>query len=166
MSDKKSGGGFGGILGGFADLVDKLGELAEKGERLSRTGEIDFKRKGKDLKGVYGFSVKVGLGGDEVKIEPFGNIRRDKESGEAVVQEIREPIADVFEEKDHTLVVVEMPGISEDDVQIDVKDDLLTLYAEHGEKKYRKEVLMPKSYPKEKMCISCNNGILEIKCAL
>ena len=165
MSDKKSGGGFGGILGGFADLVDKLGELAEKGERLSRTGEIDFKQGGKDLKGVYGFSVKVGLGGDEVKIEPFGNIRRDKESGEAVVQEIREPIADVFEEKDHTLVVVEMPGISEDDVQIDVKDDLLTLYAEHGEKKYRKEILMPKSYPKEKMHMSCNNGILEIMCA-
>ena len=78
---------------------------------------------------------------------------------------IREPIADVFEEKDHTLIVVEMPGISEDDVQIDVKDDLLTLYAEHGEKKYRKEVLMPRSYPKEKMHMSCNNGILEIMCA-
>ena len=75
-------------------------------------------------------------------------------------------VADVFEEKDHTLVVVEMPGISEDDVQIDVKDNLLTLYAEHGEKKYRKEILMPKSYPKEKMRISCNNGILEIKCIL
>ena len=166
MTDKKSGGGLEWILSGFSDLVDKLGELAEKGEKLSRTGEIDFKQKGKSLKGLYGFSVKVGLGGDEVKIEPFGNIRRDRESGEAVVQEIREPVADVFEEKDYTLIVVEMPGISEDDVQIEVKDDLLTLYAEDGEKKYRKEILMPKSYPKEKMRISCNNGILEIKCIL
>ena len=166
MTDKKSGGGFEWILNGFSDLVDKLSELAEKGEQLSRTGEIDFKQKGKGVKGLYGFSVKVGLGGDEVKIEPFGNIRRDRESGEAVVQEIREPVADVFEEKDYTLIVVEMPGISKDDVQIEVKDDLLTLYAEDGEKKYRKEILMPKSYPKEKMHISCNNGILEIKCTL
>ena len=166
MTDKKSGGGFEWLLGGFSDLVEKLSELAEKGEQLSRTGEIDFKQKGKGLKGLYGFSVKVGLGGEEVKIEPFGNIRRDRESGEAVVQEIREPVADVFEEKDYTLIVVEMPGISEDDVQIEVKDDLLTLSAEDGEKKYRKEILMPKSYPKEKMRISCNNGILEIKCTL
>jgi HSP20 family protein len=166
MTNKKSGGGFEWILGGFSDLVEKLSELAEKGEQLSRTGEIDFKQNGKGLKGLYGFSVKVGLGGEEVKIEPFGNIRRDRESGEAVVQEIREPVADVFEEKDYTLIVVEMPGISEDDVQIEVKDDLLTLYAEDGEKKYRKEILMPKSYPKEKMHISCNNGILEIKCTL
>ncbi|MBN2208057.1 MAG: Hsp20/alpha crystallin family protein [Candidatus Coatesbacteria bacterium] len=165
MINKKSGG-FEWLLGGFSDLVEKLGELAEKGEQLSQTGEIDFKQKGKSLKGLYGFSVKVGLGGDEVKIEPFGNIRKDKETGEAVVQEIREPVADVFEEKDYTLIVVEMPGISENDVQIEVKDDLLTLYAEDGEKKYRKEILMPKSYPKEKMRTSCNNGILEIKCTL
>lgn len=163
MSEKKSGG-FEGILKGITDLVDSLGELAQKGEQLSRSGEINFKQQGKDLKGMYGFSVKMGIGGDEVKIEPFGNIRKDRETGEAVVQEVREPVADVFEEKDHTLIVVEMPGISEADLQIEVKDDLLTLSAEKGEKKYRKEILLPKSYPKEKMQISCNNGILEIKC--
>ena len=162
MSKKRTGGAFEGILGGLTDLVDKLGELAEKGEQLSKTGNIDFK--GKDIKGVYGFSVKTGLGGKEIKIEPFGNIRKDKESGEAVVEEIREPVVDVFEEKDHTLVVAEMPGISTGDVRLDVKDDLLTIYAEKGKKKYQKEVLLPKSYPREKMHLSCNNGMLEIKC--
>ena len=78
-------------------------------------GEIHHR----DVKGVYGFSVKVGLGdkGDkEVKVEPFGNVRRDDKTGETVVQEIREPVVDVFEEKDHTLVVAEMPGVSTKDV--------------------------------------------------
>jgi HSP20 family protein len=119
------------------------------------------------VKGVYGFSVKVGLGdkgAQEVKVEPFGNVRRDERSGETVVQEIREPVVDVFEEKDHTLVVAEMPGISTKDVKLTVKDDLLTIYAEKKDKKYRKEVLLPRSYPREKMKVSCNNGILEIKC--
>jgi HSP20 family protein len=157
-------GGFEGILKGFTDLVEKLGELAEKGEQLSRTGEIHWKGKEKDLKGVYGFSVKVGLGGEGVKVEPFGNIRKDKTTGQSVVHEVREPIVDIFEEEDHTLVVAEMPGTGVEDVRLEVKDDLLTIYAEKGDTKYRKEILLPASYPKEKMLVSCNNGILEIKC--
>jgi len=146
------------------NLVEKLGELAEKGEQLSKSGEIKWKGKGEDLKGVMGFSVKMGLGGEGVKVEPFGNIRKDEQTGEPVVQEIREPVVDIFEEEDHTLVLAEMPGISAEDVRIEVKDDLLSIYAEKREKKYSKEVLLPKAYLREKMLVSCNNGILEIKC--
>lgn len=156
--------GFEGILEGFTDLVEKLGELAEKGEQLSKSGEIKWKGKGEDLKGVMGFSVKMGLGGEGVKVEPFGNIRKDEQTGEPVVREIREPVVDVFEEEDHTLVLAEMPGVSAEDVRIEVKDDLLSIYAEKKGKKYSKEVLLPRNYPKEKMLVSCNNGILEIKC--
>lgn len=163
---KNSGaqGGVGGILGGLTDLIEKLGELADKGEQLSRARQFQWKGTEKDLKGVYGFSVKVGLGGEEVKVEPFGNIRRDEKSGQPVVQEVREPVVDVLEEKDHVLVVAEIPGIEEKDVRLDVKDDVLTIYAERGNKKYRKEVLLPGSFPREKMLMSCNNGILEITC--
>ena len=156
-------GSFGGIFKGLADLIEKLGDLAEKGEQLKKSGEFQQR----DLKGVYGFSVKMGLGdkGDqEVKVEPFGNVRRDERSGETVVQEIREPVVDVFEEKDHVLVVAEMPGISTKDVRLEVKDDLLTIYAEKKDKKYRKEILLPRAYPREKMKLTCNNGILEIRC--
>jgi len=163
-SSRKAEGGFGGLFKGLADLVEKLGDLAEKGERLSRTGEFDFTDRSKSLKGVYGFSVKAGLGDEGVRVEPFGNIRKDAKTGESVVHEVREPMVDVFEEEDHTLVVAEMPGISAEDVRLEVKDDLLTIYAEKGDKKYRKEVLLPKSYARGKMLVSCNNGILEIRC--
>jgi HSP20 family protein len=156
--------GLGGIFDGFTDLVEKLGELAEKGEQLAKSGEIKWKGKGEDLKGVMGFSVKMGLGGEGIKMEPFGNIRKDVKTGEPVVQEVREPVVDIFEEENYTLVLAEMPGISAEDVRIEVKDDLLSIYAEKREKKYSKEVLLPRNYPKEKMLISCNNGILEIKC--
>src|SRR5574340_982110 len=146
----ESGGGFGGVFQGLADLIEKLGDLAEKGERLKKSGEFQQR----DVKGVYGFSVKVGLGDKEVKVEPFGNVRRDEESGETVVQEIREPVVDVFEEKDHTLIVAEMPGISAKNVRLEVKDDLLTIHAEKGDKKYRKEILLPRSYPQDKMKVT------------
>jgi len=164
--EKKSEGGFesglGGILKGLGDLVEKLGDLSESGGELSRTGEIHGA--GKDLKGIYGFTIKSGIGGDSPRIEPFGNIRKDRESGRSVVQEVREPVVDLFEEEDHVSIVAEMPGICVEDVQIAVEDDLLTLTAAHGEKKYRKEVLLPASYAREKMQVTCNQGVVEIKC--
>ncbi len=154
----------GGILKGLGGLVEKLGELAEAGGELSKSGEIHGLGPDREAKGVYGFTVKVGLGGEGVKVEPFGNIRRDEESGRSVVQEVTEPAADVFEESDHTLVVAEMPGIGAEDVRLEVTGDLLTITAERGKKKYRKEVLLPGSFPREKMQVSCTNGVLEIRC--
>ena len=165
-NEKTSEGGFelglGGILKGFGDLIERLGDLAETGDQLSRTGEIHGP--GKDVKGIYGFTVKVGLGDDGPRVEPFGNIRRDRESGHTVVQEVREPVVDVFEEEDHVLVVAEMPGVSVEDVHITVEDDLLTISAERGDKKYRKEVLLPASFARDKTQVACNNGVVEIKC--
>lgn len=151
----------GGILSGLGGLVEKLGELAKTGEELKRTGQF---QSASGAKGIYGFTVKVGLGEEEPHIESFGNIRKDEKTGQATVQEIREPVVDVFDEKDHVLIVAEMPGISAKDVEIEVKDDLLTISAAKGEKKYRKEVLLPASFQKEKIKVSCNNGVLEINC--
>jgi HSP20 family protein len=161
-SEAGIGLGLGGILKGLGDIFEKLNELGETGRQMSQTGEI--RGSGKDLKGIYGFTVKVGLGEDKPRIEPFGNIRKDAKSGRTVVQEVREPVVDVFEERDHVLVVAEMPGISADNVQLAVEDDLLTISAERGDKKYRKEVLLPGGFAREKMQVSCNNGVVEIKC--
>lgn len=154
------GAGLGGIMKGLGDLVGKLGELAEKGEELSKTGEIQGK---KSVKGVYGFTVKVGLGHQGIKVEPFGNVRTDKTTGQAEVQEIREPMVDIFEEKGFVLVVAEMPGIGPKDVRIDLRDDVLAIAAEKSDKKYRKEILLPGNFSQEKMTVSCNNGVVEVK---
>jgi HSP20 family protein len=164
--EKTTEGGFetgiGGILKGLGNLVEKLGDLAETGEQLSQSGEIHGA--GKDVKGIYGFTVKVGLGDKGPRIEPFGNISKDQESGHSIVQEVREPMIDVFEEVDHVLIVAEMPGIRVEDVQIAVEEDLLTITAAHGDKKYRKEVLLPATFVREKMQVTSNNGVVEIKC--
>jgi HSP20 family protein len=154
--------GLGGMLRGLAGLVEKLGELAESGKEISNTGHLPGS--GKEVKGMYGFTVKYAQGEENARVEPFGNIRTDDKSGLTVVQEIREPVVDIFEEDTHTLVVAEMPGISADDVHLEVKDDLLTISAERGDKRYRKEVLLRSSYSKDQMIVTCNNGILEIKC--
>jgi HSP20 family protein len=156
------GAGVGSLFKGLADLVEKLGDLAETGEKLKKSGEFETKE---GLRGIYGFNVRVGgLKGEEVRIEPFGNVRRDEKSGETVVQEIREPVVDIFKEKDHLLIIAEMPGIRTGDIHLEAEGDLLTISAARENKKYRKELLLPGVYPREKMKFTCNNGILEIRC--
>ncbi len=150
-----------GILGGLGGILGKLGELAEKGEELRRSGTLESSDR--KVQGVYGFSVKFGGGDQGVSVEPFGNVRRDEETGQTVVDEIREPMVDVFEEQDHVLVIAEMPGISADEIKLEIQDDILTISAEQGDKKYHKEVLLPATFSAEKMSHSCKNGILEVK---
>ena len=157
---------FGRILSGLTDIAEKLNEISEKGETLSKKGEFTFPSKEGGVKGVYGFSLKTGLGGkeDQIRVEPFGNIRKDKKTGEAVVQEIHEPLVDVFEDEDATTLIAEMPGVGPEDIKIEVRDDVLTISAQKGEKKYRKEVLLGHGISKEKTSVTCNNGIVTIRC--
>ncbi len=157
---------FGRILSGLTDIAEKLNEISEKGETIERKGEFTFPSKEGGVKGVYGFSLKTGLGGkdDAIKVEPFGNIRKDKKTGEAAVQEIHEPLVDVFEDEDATTLIAEMPGVGPGDIKIDVRDDVLTVDAEKGEKKYRKEILLSHALVREKITVTCNNGIVTIRC--
>ena len=156
-------GGIGGILRGLGDLVEKLADLDQQGE-LSKTGTLRGPGAPGQVRGIYGFTVKVGPGAPGgPRIEPFGNLRRDATSGRTEVQEVREPMVDVFDEEKYLLVLAELPGTSKEDVHIELVDDVLTIAAERGDKKYRKEVLLPRSVPKDKMQVNCNNGVLEIR---
>jgi HSP20 family protein len=158
--------GSGGFLSGLAEVLDKLSELAESGRELSRGGEFTSPSN-KELKGVYGFNVSVGMGGEEARVEPFGNIKVDRSTKPGVVvQEVREPAVDLLEEGDHVLIVAEMPGVGSDEVKLEVHDDVLIIAAAAGDKKYRKEILLPRSCPRERMTLSCNNGIVKIRCPL
>jgi len=157
--------GLGGLFKGLGTLIDSATKLAEKGEELSKSGEIDFsgldKIKGlKDLKGVYGVRVRTMADG-KPSVQPFGNIKRTPKG--PVVEEVREPIVDIFEESDEIQVVAEMPGIDEKDITIEIKGDILNINAEGENRKYQKEVLLSREAKTDDMTWAYKNGILEVK---
>lgn len=78
---------------------------------------------------------------------------------------MRAPTPDIFDEPDCVLVVVEVPGISQEDVRLELHEDIVILGAERGETKYRKEIFLPAAFSVDKMSYACNNGILEIRFA-
>ena len=151
--------GFGSLFKGIGNLFDLVSKMAEEGkEEYTQTGEIVGL--GDKARGVYGFSVKMGLGGKPV-IEQFGNIKATEKG--AVVAEVREPIVDVFDEGEKLVVIAELPGVEEGDIHLEVKDDILDLSAEAKDRKYSKEVLLPSTVDAGSMESSYKNGILEIK---
>lgn len=151
--------GLGGVFRGLGGFLDLLTDLAEQGGgEFSRSGETGDEKKG--VKAVYGFSVRVGGGGKPL-VERFGNV---KDAGQGpVVDETREPMVDVFDEGDRLIVVAELPGVDADDIRFEVKDDVLSLSAARGERKYRKEVLLSSTVQTRGATPSYRNGVFELR---
>jgi len=152
--------GIGGLFKGIEKLVDLAAKLKEAGGEIKQEGEIDLSHLKKGMKGVFGFSVKTAVGGKTI-VEPFGNIKKTPKG--PTVDEEREPIADLFDEKDEIKIYAEMPGISQEDIKLDLKEDILDISARSGDRKYHKEVLLPIKVKAENLTSSYKNGILEVK---
>jgi len=151
--------GLGGLFKGIEKLVDLAGKLEEKGG-ISKEGEINFDNLKKGMKGVYGFTINT-AGGGSPKVETFGNIKKTPEGPK--VDEEREPITDIFNEKSELVIIAEMPGIEETDIKTDLKQDILEISAIGKNRSYRKEVLLPVKAVKHNMRHKFTNGILEIR---
>jgi HSP20 family protein len=142
---------FGGILTELGNFTQDITKMVEEGKtEMSKSGEISFDRAQK-RKGMYGVFVR--LGGDGMpRVDTFG--RRPEE-------DVREPIVDIFDEADRVQVIVELPGVEEKDISLEVKDTILVIEAGKGERKYKKEIdlgVPVKGAPKKQY----RNGVLEI----
>ena len=151
--------GLGGLFKGIEKLVDLAGKLEEKGG-ISKEGEINFDHIKKGMKGVYGFTINT-AGGGSPRVETFGNIKKTPEGPK--VDEEREPITDIFDEDSEIVVIAEMPGIDENDIKIDLKEDMLEILAAGKSRKYRKELLLPVKSNLQNISHKFTNGILEIR---
>ena len=152
--------GIGGLFKGIEKLIDLAQELKEAGGEIKKEGEIDLSHLKEGMKGVFGFSIKTMAGG-KTTVEPFGNIKKTPKG--PTVEEEREPITDVFDEEDEIHIYAEIPGVKEEDIKLDLREDILDISAQSGERKYRKEVLLPGKVKAETMNSTYKNGILEIK---
>lgn len=172
------GRGFlGGLFNGLNNLVDLAAKLEKEGGVISRQGEIKdigkrlssldalkgLKQR-KEIKGVYGFTIRTGLGSSGgPRVESFGNVKKTTKEG-PVIEEVREPIVDIFEEKDHLTIIAEIPGVAENTIKTTVKNDVLILEAgKEGHMLYRKEILLPYSVNPKTSKKSYKNGVLNLE---
>src|SRR3972149_1521952 len=151
--------GLGGIFKGIENIIDLADKLKEAGGEIKKEGEFDLSHLKKGMKGVFGVSIKT-AGGAPV-VEPFGNIIKTP-AGPSIEEE-REPITDLFDEKEEIIIIAELPGVGEEDIKLDLNGDILEISAQRGERKFYKEVLIPAEVKAETMRSSYKTGILEVR---
>lgn len=148
----------GSVFRGLGGFVEMLGALVEKGEGLDRQGEFDV-GSGGQARGVYGFSVRTGLGGVP-QVRRFGNVNPTGKG--PVFEDVREPLVDVFDEADTVVVTAELPGVSEEEISLSVVGANLVLTTT-GRHRYAKDVALPEGIDTASLERSHRNGILQVK---
>jgi HSP20 family protein len=141
--------------------------LEEEFENIASTFEEIRKRILKEAIGtegspfVYGFSMRIGPDG-KPNIEEFGNIPGIL-SGEASMPSEREPLTDVIEGEKDISVVLELPGVEKEEIDLKTTETFLEIHVETPGRSYHKKLTFPCKVKPETAKASYKNGVLEVR---
>uniref|UniRef100_A0A7J3ZIG7 Hsp20/alpha crystallin family protein n=1 Tax=Fervidicoccus fontis TaxID=683846 RepID=A0A7J3ZIG7_9CREN len=145
----------------FEDLFEEMEELRRRIEeeffRFAIPEELKEERFGPLL---YGVRIEIGPDGIP-KIQEFGNVKRV--GVRPKISEEREPLVDVYEEEDKIVVVAEMPGVERDKISVKATENKVTIRASNEQRRYYKEIELPKPVKPETAKAQYRNGVLEVK---
>ena len=78
-------------------------------------------------------------------------------------EDARRPILDIFDERDHLTVVVELLGVREEDILLKIERDRFELSAAGKGIRYQEEVVLPSLIDVKRVTKIYNNNILELR---
>ncbi len=79
------------------------------------------------------------------------------------MREQREPLLDVLEEEDEVLVVAELLGVAENDINTHASENKITISVDKPQKFYRREMDLPVAVDPKTVKTSYKNGVLEVR---
>jgi len=126
-------------------------------ERMDRLMEAAIHGTGNDPL-VYGFSMRTGADGRPV-VQEFGNVPRGGAPPDA---SCREPLTDVSEEGDRVKVIVELPGVDKQDIDLRSQDRELTISVDTERKKFCKRLELPCDVREDSAVAEYRNGVLTV----
>lgn len=126
-------------------------------ERIDRLMEAVLRGTGSDPL-VYGFSMRTGADGRPV-VQEFGNVPRGGAPPDA---SCREPLTDVTEEGDKVKVIVELPGVDKQDIDLRSEDRELTISVDTERKKFCKRLELPCDVLSDSASAEYRNGVLTV----
>jgi HSP20 family protein len=92
----------------------------------------------------------------------FGEYWSESESSVSKTPAEREPVADINSTNRETKVVMEMPGVKEEDISINAYDGKLEVLTNAPSRNYRKLVELPHDTDTETARFTYNNGVLAV----
>jgi HSP20 family molecular chaperone IbpA len=70
---------------------------------------------------------------------------------------------DVLDEGDHFFVLVELPGVQEEDIRVDAGGDRLSVAVDTAETRYYNEIPLPAGAAARDLSTTYRNGILQVR---
>lgn len=141
------------------DMLDELDRFFEDFERtLEQTIKMSVTTGQKAFSKPVVAGMAMGLGPEgKPTIQFFGDNLVGPDG-------YRSPIYEqlVDEKTGNLRLLVELPGVEKDDVQVSALEDKVSLEAARGERKYRTEVVLQRAIDPESGTASYTNGVLEI----
>ena len=150
----------------FEDIDKEFAEAEEMLNRMFRTvremGPSDIS----NFPYYYGYQITTGPDG-KPRVREFGNIRA---SARGLIEQsgVRAPLVDTnLDKKENTLTITaEMPGVTKQDIKVNVSDQYVTIHAEKGDKKYHTDIPVDVELDDTSAKATYSNGILELKIRL
>lgn len=151
-------------LGAIGTMISRLNDLLEAVDD-EFSGERDIRDKDNKVRGRMGWTVRtLGDTPPSAARPPSRSSapRRPQPPREKPPQPApREPIAEVYDEDDVLLVIVELPGVGTDEIDLDLQGETLVLRTT-GQRQYAVDVELPHA-AQTIAAQSMNNGILEVR---
>ena len=165
-----------GIFPGLLDLLKGLERSEAFRQRLEMADrEVERKLKEELLKTVkpridYAYSIRtIREGPTYPRTRRCFTSRRAVNSRERRVEKVelgelkeKEPLIDIFEEKDEIRIIAELPGVEESNIKINLEGEKLIISADIGQQHYQKEIILPCPVKRE-FEKRYKNGTLEIR---
>jgi len=139
----------------YKKLTKKMFKEMEAFDKAIRSGKLEGEWDIKPIEepGVKGYIAKGRF--------QFGDNQAPKtlKLPEQIREEMREPLTDVFQDKDNVKLYMELPGVEKDDIQLNVTDG----HAEIKAKNFFRTIDLPtKDVEFEKAVANYKNGVLEV----
>ncbi len=154
-------------LGGFSKLAGGLGDLIKVLTDLDKSGNLP--RHGRREKDGVVVEYSVGkrtLDSGREEPSPPAEAPRARSGQRTATRsevELLEPVTDMFDEPDETLLLFELPGVDREDIRCLLDGDILLLEAKADGRLYRKEVLIEAKLAGGAPQLRLHNGVLEVR---
>ena len=150
--------GLGKIIPGFGELVKGLEKSEAFQERLEAANTEIERRMGEARPPRRGWGTRKSIIPARTTLKVSQTSLKEESPVPAPQKDV---IADTFDEGDRLVVIAELPGVDEKDIEVEVKGDRLVLFAKSRSHRYHKVVNLPGTV-KDSPSLTYRNGILRI----